>query len=514
MNTPLIQMRGIVKTFPGVVANDHVDLDIRAGEIHALLGENGSGKSTLMSVLAGLYRPDAGTITIEGKSCQFTSPRDAIHYGIGMIHQHFKLVEPFTVTENMMLGENSGFLLSARQVQAEIRALGEKFGLAVNPDAVISHLSVGEKQRVEILRALYQGSRVLIMDEPTAVLTPQETCELFANLKKMASGGCAVVFITHKMNEVHELADRVTVLRGGKVSGQLSRDQLDTDRLVRLMVGRDVAAQYEREAAASDKVALALTNVTALNDTGLVGLSALSLTVKQGEILGLAGVAGNGQRELAEVIAGLRQVAAGTVLVFGEDVTNCPAAAMIARGVSYVPEDRLGVGLAPDLDILDNLLLKSYRQPECSGRWLLRRRLNEAKAAKLVREHHVKLASLRQPVRLLSGGNLQKLLLAREIAQRPRLMVVVYPARGLDVGATEAVHKLLLALRAGGTAILLISEDLDEILKLADRVGVLFNGSIVGEFAAAAADIDMIGHLMAGSVRMAGGGMGVVPICG
>ncbi|MDU4960122.1 MAG: ABC transporter ATP-binding protein [Sporomusaceae bacterium] len=514
MSAPLIQMRGIVKTFPGVVANDQVNLDIHAGEIHALLGENGSGKSTLMSVLAGLYRPDAGSIAIEGKSCMFSSPRDAIRCGIGMIHQHFKLVEPFTVIENMMLGENRSLWLEPARVRQEIRSLGERFGLEVNPDALISQLSVGEKQRVEILRALYQGSRVLIMDEPTAVLTPQETCELFANLKLMASDGCAVVFITHKMHEVHALADRVTVLRGGRISGQLDRSQLDTDRLVRLMVGRDVAGQYEREDSAAGKVALQLDNVTALNDMGLPGLSGLSLTLRQGEILGLAGVAGNGQRELAEVIAGLRGVASGRVTVFDEDVTNSQAAAMINRGVSYVPEDRLGVGLAPDLDIYDNLLLKSYRKPEASGRWLLRRRLNEEKAVKLVRQHQVKLASLRQPVRLLSGGNLQKLLLAREIAQRPRLMVVVYPARGLDVGATEAVHKLLLTLRAGGTAILLISEDLEEIMKLADRVGVLYKGGIAGEFAGDAVDVDMIGHLMAGSVRLAGGEMGVVPICG
>lgn len=514
MSAPLIQMRGIVKTFPGVVANDRVDLDICAGEIHALLGENGSGKSTLMSILAGLYRHDEGSIAVEGIVRRFSSPRDAISCGIGMIHQHFKLVEPFTVIENMMMGEAGGLLLSPKRVRAELLALAEKYGLAVNPDAVVGYLSVGEKQRVEILRALYQGSRVLIMDEPTAVLTPQETCELFANLKNMARSGCAVVFITHKLNEVHELADRVTVLRGGRVTGQLDRGQLDTDRLVRMMVGRDVDSQYEREEPAAGKIALKLDKVAAINDMGLPALSNLTLTIKQGEILGLAGVAGNGQRELAEVIAGLRRVISGRVSVFGENATNCKPAVMISKGISYVPEDRLGVGLAPDLDIIDNLLLKSYHQPECSGRWLLKRKANEANAAKLVKQHQVKLASLRQPVRLLSGGNLQKLLLAREIAQRPRLMVVVYPARGLDVGATEAVHKLLLSLRAQGTAILLISEDLEEILKLADRVGVLFNGRIVGEFPAQEADIATIGHLMAGSVRLEGGELGVVAVCG
>lgn len=514
MSNPLIQMRGIVKTFPGVVANDHVDLDIHAGEIHALLGENGSGKSTLMSALAGLYRPDEGTITVEGTVHHFASPRDAIACGIGMIHQHFKLVDPFTVTENLMMSGHGGMLLSAKTAKAEIIALGEKYGLAVNPDAVVGYLSVGEKQRVEILRALYQGSRVLIMDEPTAVLTPQETCELFANLKNMANSGCAVVFITHKLNEVHELADRVTVLRGGKVTGTLKRGQFDTDQLVHLMVGRDIASKYDRQDMAAGSVALAMDNVTARNAMGLPGLSGLSLTIRQGEILGLAGVAGNGQRELAEVIAGLRKVDSGTITVFGENVTNYKPSAIIARGVSYVPEDRLGVGLAPNLNIIDNLLLKSYRQPECSGRWLLRQQHNEAKAVKLVKQYKVKLASLHQPVRLLSGGNLQKLLLAREIAQRPRLMVVVYPARGLDVGATEAVHKLLLSLRAAGTAILLISEDLEEIMKLADRVGVLFDGKIAGEFSVEEADLTMIGHLMAGSVRLEGGEMGVVSVCG
>lgn len=514
MSAPLIQMRGIVKTFPGVIANDRVDLDICAGEIHALLGENGSGKSTLMSVLAGLYRPDDGSIAVDGTIRRFSSPRDAIASGIGMIHQHFKLVEPFTVIENMMMGESGGLLLSPNRVKSEIIALSEKYGLAVNPDAVVGYLSVGEKQRVEILRALYQGSRVLIMDEPTAVLTPQETCELFANLKRMAKSGCAVVFITHKLNEVHELADRVTVLRGGKVSGELQRGQFDTDRLVRLMVGREVASQYEREHGAAGNIALKMEKVTALNDLGLPGLSGLSLTLKQGEIFGLAGVAGNGQRELAEVIAGLRRAVSGKVTVFGENVTNFKPAQLISRGISYVPEDRLGVGLAPDLDILDNLLLKSYRQPDCSGRWLLKRKANEATALSLVKQHQVKLASLRQPVRMLSGGNLQKLLLAREIAQRPRLMVVVYPARGLDVGATESVHKLLLALRAQGTAILLISEDLEEILKLADRVGVLFNGRLAGEFDAAEADVAVIGHLMAGAKRLEGGELGVIAVCG
>jgi ABC-type uncharacterized transport system ATPase subunit len=500
MATPLITMRGMYKRFPGVLANDNIDLDIYPGEIHALLGENGSGKSTLMCILSGLYTADGGTVRIGGEERKFRSPRDAIACGIGMVHQHFKLVEPFSVAENIaMSGRDESFVLSTEKMTADIAALGDKYGLEIKPAARVWQLSVGEKQRVEIVRMLYHGSRVLILDEPTAVLTPQEAAELFKTLRRMAADGCAVVFITHKLNEVYELADRVTVLRGGRVTGTLVRGQLDTKKLVWMMVGRDVVSQYERDAVPEGRTVLAVEKAVAFNDMGMYGLKDLSLTVREGEIVGIAGVAGNGQRELAEAVTGLRRVADGAIRLYGEDVTNFSPAEMIARGVSYVPEDRLGVGLVPGLTVLENLLLKSYQQPEFAGRWLLDGKAIRERAEKLVAEFRIKVSSLDQPVRMLSGGHLQRLLLAREIAEKPRLMVVVYPARGLDVGATEAVHRLLLDLKADKTAILLISEDLDEIMKLADRVGVLYGGRLVGEFPVEEADIERIGLLMAGS---------------
>ena len=504
MSKALVRMRGIVKKFPGVVANDHVDLDILPGEIHALLGENGSGKSTIMSVLAGLYKPDAGEIEIEGRPFAFGSPRDAIAAGIGMVHQHFKLVEPFTVAQNMQLGERNGSaLLSDAGIRTEIKEFEKRFGLAVNPDAQVWQLSVGEKQRVEIVRMLYRGSKVLILDEPTAVLTPQEAAELFVNMRKMAASGCAVVFITHKMNEVQEVADRVTVLRGGKVRGTLLCRDVDTQELVRLMVGREVVLNASRCAhGVCGGEIVSLQNVHAQNDSGRPGLAEVSLTIRSGQIFGIAGVAGNGQKELAEVLTGLRPATQGTMQFLGETVTNLPAAELIRRGVSYVPEDRLGMGLVPNLDAVENMLLKSYTQPEFSRGWLINRQAAEAKTARLVQEYNVKLAGLNQPVRSMSGGNLQKLLLAREIAEQPKLIVVVYPARGLDVGATDSIHKLLLELRDQGTAILLISEDLDELMKLSDRIGVMFGGRLVGDFPIDEADVENIGLLMMGLCRL------------
>ncbi|OLN31513.1 ABC transporter ATP-binding protein [Desulfosporosinus metallidurans] len=500
MNQSLIQLQGIVKKFPGVLANDHVDLDIYPGEIHAILGENGSGKSTLMSILAGLYRPDEGKILVNGLEQKLRSPRDAIACGIGMIHQHFKLVEPFTVAENITLGEKqSSFILSGKKLKASIHELGKKYGLELNLHAKIWQLSVGEKQRVEIVRMLYRGSKVLVLDEPTAVLTPQETGELFGNLRRMASAGCAVVLITHKLNEVEAVADRVTVLRHGKVAGVLEQSDINAKEMVRLMVGRAVTMQYDKESSPVGQVVLQLDKVNALNDMGLPCLRELSLCVREGEVLGLAGVSGNGQREMAEVISGLRRVESGKVLLNDRNIGNLSPRMIIDLGVAYVPEDRLGMGLVPDLNTLDNLILKNYHQPKYSGRWLLKSRVVQQNAEDLVKQYQVRLASLRQPVKMLSGGNLQKLLLAREISSSPKLMVVIYPARGLDIGATEAVHKLLLELKKRQTAILLISEDLDEIFKLADRVGVVFNGQITGEFPVEQTDLEEVGLLMTGS---------------
>jgi simple sugar transport system ATP-binding protein len=503
MKQPLIQMRNIVKKFPGVVANDHVNIELFAGEIHALLGENGSGKSTVMSVLAGLYKPDAGEILIDGVPVVFASPRAAIEVGIGMVHQHFKLVEPFTVAQNIQLVEQRGsFLLSDAGIRQEIKQFEDRFGLAINPDSPVWQLSVGEKQRVEIVRMLYRGSRVLILDEPTAVLTPQETAELFVNMKKMAAAGCAVVFITHKMNEVQDVADRVTVLRGGKVSGTMICRDVHAQELVWLMVGREIVLNAERCANGQcGGEILVMCDVHAQNDSGRPGLSEVVLSLRAGQIFGIAGVAGNGQKELAEVLTGLRAVTKGSIKFLGEDVTRMSPSELIQRGISYVPEDRLGMGLVPSLDAVENMLLKSYASPEFTNGWLINRRAAEEKTAAVVRQYNVKLAGLSQPVRSMSGGNLQKLLLAREIAEQPKLIIVVYPARGLDVGATESIHKLLTELRDQGTAILLISEDLDELMKLSDRVGVMFGGRVVGNFPIEEVDLEEVGLLMMGLVR-------------
>jgi simple sugar transport system ATP-binding protein len=496
----LVEMRGISKRFPGVLANDSVDFSIKPGEIHALLGENGSGKSTLMSILAGQYRPDSGMILVRGKEVAFRSPRDAIRNGIGMVHQHFKLVENFTVTENIILGEKrTTFFCRLDIFSKKIRQIGESYGLTVDPWARVDQLSVGEKQRVEILKMLYRGSELLVMDEPTAVLTPQESAELFENLKKFAAAGQSVVLITHKLNEVMSVADRVTVLRGGKVAAVLDREEVSERKLARLMVGRDIAPVKNDSGGAAGETVLELQGVGAMKDVGRQGLKHISFAVKRGEIFGIAGVAGNGQKELAEAIAGLRWVHAGRIKINGRDVTNLSPGAIADLGVSYVPEDRLGMGLVPGLGIVDNIILKKYRRAPVSGRYLIDYKRAGQEAERLVREFDVKVADFRSPVSLLSGGNLQRLLLAREISENPSLIVVVYPVRGLDVGATEAIHGILLDLRRKGTAILLVSEDLEEIIKLCDRVGVMYEGEMAGVLPGGDIRPEEIGLLMMGS---------------
>ncbi|MEW6546148.1 MAG: ABC transporter ATP-binding protein [Bacillota bacterium] len=492
-------MRGITKRFPGVLANDGVNLSVQAGEVHALLGENGAGKTTLMSVLSGLYQPDAGEILVEGRPVVFRSPRDAIRAGIGMVHQHFRLVEPFTVAENVTLGlDRPRFALDLGRVEAEVARLGDRHGLKVDPRARIWQLSVGEQQRVEILKMLYRGARVLILDEPTAVLTPQEARELFAVLRQMAASGRAIVFISHKLQEVMEVADRITVLRGGRNVATLAKAATTPRELAHLMVGREVSVSYDRADRPPGEVLLSLEGVEAMSDRGFLALRGLSLKVHAGEIVGIAGVSGNGQRELAEVISGLRPVVGGTVRVGGRELTGCHPARIIECGLSLIPEDRLGTGLVPTLPVCDNVILKGYRRPPiCRGAFLQWAEIRR-QARSLVEEFAVKVPSLDAPVRKLSGGNLQRLLLAREISARPRVMVAVHPTRGLDVGATAGVHGLLLQQRDAGAAILLISEDLDEIMALSDRIAVMYEGQIVGEVMAREARLEEIGLMMAG----------------
>ncbi|HET6846579.1 MAG TPA: ABC transporter ATP-binding protein [Anaerolineales bacterium] len=502
----MVEMKGIVKRFPGVLANDHVDFDVRAGEIHALLGENGAGKSTLMNVLAGLYRQDAGVIKVKGRPLTFLSPRDAIKAGIGMVHQHFMLVPSQTVTENVLLGlDEPRFFVHLAEYDEKIAALAEGFGLKVDPRAKIWQLSVGEQQRVEILKMLYRGAEVFIMDEPTAVLAPQEIEGLFETLRSMVSQGKSIIFISHKLQEVTAIADRVTVLRRGAVTaGGVASSGVTRAELARLMVGRDVVFHVEKVAGKAGEVVLEARNVHALNDKGLPALRGLTLNVRSGEIVGLAGVAGNGQTELSQVISGLRTCDEGQVLLHGARVSNRNTLFGIQRGMAYIPEDRTHVGTAPDLSITDNVIMKTYRQPPIAHGGLLDMVAATRFAAQLKDAYEIMAPRVSTPVRLLSGGNLQRVILAREISGRPGFIVAVQPTRGLDVGAIEGVHKLLLAQREAGAAILLISEELEELLSLSDRVYVIYEGKIMGEIDTSTAEPDeqlvtQVGLMMTGT---------------
>jgi general nucleoside transport system ATP-binding protein len=503
-DTPnVVSMQAIVKRFPGVVANDQVDFGLRRGEIHALLGENGAGKSTLMNILAGLYRPDAGTILIHDQPVIFSSPRQAIQAGIGMIHQHFMLVPSQSVAENVLLGmERPRFRLSLGQYERAIAELGDRYGLPVDPRAKIWQLSVGEQQRVEILKMLYRGADVLILDEPTAVLGPQEAEGLFTVLRDMAASGKSIIFISHKLQEVMALADRVTVLRRGRVTAaDVPTSSSTTADLARLMVGREVLFFVDKSPQEPGAVVLDIANVRAENDRGLPALRDISLQVRAGEIVGIAGVAGNGQRELAEAITGLRRVAGGQVTINGETISNQPARKAIRQGVAHVPEDRTHVGSAPSLSITDNLIMKQYGQaPIGRGPWLDATAANMF-ANRLKDSYQIRAPSVDIQARLLSGGNLQRLILAREITAQPKCMIAMQPTQGLDVGAIETVHRLLLEQRAQGVAILLISEELEELLALSDRIAVIYEGQIVGEVNDG--DIERIGLLMTGSAAPA-----------
>ncbi|MEW6232428.1 MAG: ABC transporter ATP-binding protein [Chloroflexota bacterium] len=500
---PSVQMLGITKRFPGVLANDHIDFSANAGEIHALLGENGAGKSTLMNILSGLYHPDQGDIHIHGRRVALRSPRDAISLGIGMVHQHFMLVEPHTVAENVTLGlDEPRFLLNSGQIEQKIAALSEKYGLKVDPEARIWQLSVGEQQRVEIIKMLYRNADILILDEPTAVLTPQEARELFVTLKRMAAEGHTIIFITHKLDEVMAISDRVTVLRKGRVVSTVFTSATNKQELARMMVGREVFFQVTKRPWRGGSAVLRVEAARALSDKGLPALKGVSFEVQEGEILGVAGVAGNGQRELAEAITGLRPLTSGEVYLCDRRITNHNPRQILDQKVSHIPEDRLGMGLIPNLSLSDNLILKGYFAPPLGRGPFLDQKAIDAHCRELISRFEVMAPGPDSSVKLLSGGNLQRLLLAREISCCPRLMVAVHPTRGLDVGATEAVHKMVLEQREEGAAILLISEDLDELLSLSDRVAVLYEGEIMGIVPAQGAQVEEIGLMMAGAKRI------------
>ncbi len=501
---PAVSMQGITKRFPGVLANDHIDLEVRAGEVHALLGENGAGKTTLMNILSGLYRADEGHIYIKGQMANVQSPRDAIALGIGMVHQHFMLVEPQTVAENVILGlDTPRFFLDMSRIESKIAEFSMQYGLQVDPRARIWQLSVGEQQRVEILKMLYRGVDILIMDEPTAVLTPQEVEELFTTLRRMAEAGKSIIFISHKLDEVMTISDRVTVLRGGRVVATVNTGQTMKEELCRMMVGREVLFHLQKSPVEPGEVVLQVRGLRALNDKGLEALKDVSFAVREREILGIAGVAGNGQRELAEVITGLRKATGGGIAIASCDLTNCTPGRVIKEQVSHVPEDRLGMGLVPNMAVSDNVILKGYREPPLAQGPFLNRPSISRFVDELIQRFSITTPSRETPVKLLSGGNLQKTILAREISVSPRLMVAVHPTRGLDVGATESVRNLLLKQRDEGAAILLISEDLDELLSMSDRVVVMYEGEIMGIVPATQENIEEIGLMMAGTSRTA-----------
>jgi ABC-type uncharacterized transport system ATPase subunit len=495
------ELRGISKRFPGVLANDRVTFDVQAGEIHALLGENGAGKSTLMKILYGLQKPDDGQIVLDGESVHFNSPAEALARGIGMIHQHFMLVPTLTVTENVALGmKSAGLRLDLNTIRKRLIELSEIYGLKVNPNAYVWQLSVGEQQRVEIIKALYRGGALLIMDEPTAVLTPQEVHELFVTLNQMRQQGHALIFISHKLGEVQELCDRVTVMRDGRVIDTVINNGIERRALARMMVGRDVVFAPEHPAVPLGDVRLSVQQVTSLNDQGQQALRGISLEVRGGEIVGIAGVSGNGQRELAEVIAGLRPVTGGEILLQGKPLTRASIAERLASGLAYVPEERMRFGMIGAFSVEENAVLQTHTQAPFASASFLNFGEIDKHTRRLVERFNIKTPSTKTPVKNLSGGNIQKLILARELSRQPSVLVAAQPTRGVDISATEYIHSVLMAQRAEGVAILLISEDLDEVLALSDRIAVMYEGKIVGIIPRANADVEKIGLMMAGVV--------------
>ena len=495
-----LEMRGITKRFPGVLASDHIDFDVKSGEVHALLGENGAGKSTLMKILYGLYHPDEGEILLNGKPVNILSPNDSINLGIGMIHQHFMLVQTLTVAENVALGlpSSRGVLTDLDVVSKRIIELADIYGLKIDPSAYIWQLSVGQQQRVEIIKALYRGAALLILDEPTAVLTPQEVDELFVIMHQMVKDGHALIFISHKLHEVVEISNRVTVLRDGRKIGTRPTSETTKQDLANWMVGRDVGFVPDHGNVKVGEVRLKLEQVTTGSDRGTPGLRGVSLEVRSGEILGIAGVSGNGQRELAESITGLRKVTGGKVYLEGEDITGMAPGDITERMLSYIPEERMRDGMIQEFTIAENMILREHQKMPYSRYGFLNLHDISKHADELIKQFHVKTPSRETHAKNLSGGNIQKVVLAREISRNPRAIIAAQPTRGLDIGASEYVREQLLVERRKGAAILLISEDLDEILVLADRIAVIYEGQIMDIVPRANATPEKLGLLMAG----------------
>ena len=502
MTDPAVELRGITKRFPGVLANDDVDLTVERGTVHALLGENGAGKTTLMNVLYGLYEPTAGEVVVDGTAQGFDSPRDAVAAGVGMIHQHFTLVDTMTVAENVTLGYEptrlGGLVVDRTRARREVQELAERYGFDVDPDAVVGDVSVGERQRVEILKTLYRDADVLILDEPTAVLTPQEVTDLFDVLAKLTAGGKTVIFITHKLGEAMTAADRITVLRDGETVGTVAAADTSREELARLMVGRDVLLEVDRPPADLGPETLAVEGVTATDDRGVRAVDDVSLSVRAGEILGIAGVDGNGQAELVEVITGLRRPETGSVHLAGEDVTTASRRERIDAGLSYVPEDRQVRGLVMSFDLVENGVLGAQHSPAFAAGGRLDWARAREHANDLVREYDVRPPDAEATARSLSGGNQQKFVVGRELERDPTALVAAHPTRGVDVGSIEFIHERLLALRAAGVAVLLVSSKLDEVTALSDRLAVVHEGRVVDVVDPDAVTEEQLGLLMAG----------------
>lgn len=498
--TPMLQMKGVTKRFPGVLANDNVDFDVYAGEVHTLLGENGAGKSTLMKVLYGLYQQDEGEILLKGKPVHFTSPANAISHGIGMIHQHFMLVPTLTVVENVALGLKStrGFLTDLTQVAKRINELSETFGLHVHPYEYIWQLSVGERQRVEIIKALYRDAEILILDEPTAVLTPSEVDDIFVIFRRLANDGRGLIFISHKLREVLDLSDRITVLRHGRVTGDTTPAESDRHDLAQMMVGREVKLAPDKQKLKAEKPLLTIDDLYVTGDRGSHAVQGVSLEVRAGEILGIAGISGNGQPELAEAIAGLRKPSSGKVIIDGEETTFLRPDQIRKAGLSYVPEERMKDGVIGEFDVKENMILLSHNQPPFSKRGFLDFKHICAHCEKLVAEYTVKTPSIDTATKNLSGGNIQKLIMARELSANPKVLLASQPTRGVDIGAAEYIHERIAEQRDQGTASIVISEDLDEVLALSDRIAVMFEGKIMGVVDRDDATRNSIGLMMTG----------------
>jgi simple sugar transport system ATP-binding protein len=497
---PILEMRGIGKRFPGVIANEDVDFDVRRGEVHSLLGENGAGKSTLMKVLYGLYRPDSGEVRLKGSPVNLTSPADAINHGICMIHQHFMLVPTLTVAENVALGLRSSShpLTDLKTVAARIRELSEAFGMQVDPGALIWQLAVGERQRVEIIKALYRDASILVLDEPTAVLTPKEVDDLFVTFRQMAQDGRSLIFISHKLHEVLTLSDRITVLRNGRVVGETAPCDTTREQLAQMMVGREVNLSPDNAPVTIGEPRLTVDNLFVEGDRGTDAVCGLSLEVRGGEVLGIAGVSGNGQRELAEAISGLRKPRSGQVKIDRVPVSGCDPKTVRQEGLSYVPEERMRDGAIGEFNVMENLILLDHgKKSFCRNGFLRFSRIHQH-CKKLVAEYTVKTPNMETPVKNLSGGNIQKLILARELSGNPKVLIAAQPTRGVDIGAAEYIHARLSYQRASGTATMVISEDLDEILTLSDRIAVMFEGRIMGFVDREDASRERLGLMMAG----------------